>query len=232
MSGGGIGTPFDLPADWQTLHVPSREIEFAWGPAGGGLAELGAIELVIAAGPGGAGTVWIGDLRIEDRTYRGTPQVRASRHGLSCAVEPHGRMVPRRTQRHFPPNGVRRLPLSSSLGRAQCRTRCWHRARREVGDVRWARARRLGCVRPHVDRAAVIPPIVTPRAAVVGVAVGRPDHLHGRALALVELRAAHAAVDSDDQEVLAFNLPRRSSTATFNCAVVAAPGLAKSGQCE
>jgi len=70
---------FDFPADWQTLRVPSREIEFAWGPAGGGgLAELGAVELVIAAGPGGAGTVWIGDLRIEDRTYRGTPRVRAS----------------------------------------------------------------------------------------------------------------------------------------------------------
>jgi hypothetical protein len=70
---------FTPPADWQTLRVRSSEIEFAWGPAGGGaLAELGAIELVIAAGSGGAGSVWIGDLRLEDRTYRATPQVRAS----------------------------------------------------------------------------------------------------------------------------------------------------------
>ncbi len=70
---------FAPPADWQTIRVPSREIEFAWGPAGGGaLAQLGAIELVIAAGPGGAGTIWIGDLRLEDRSYRATPEVRAS----------------------------------------------------------------------------------------------------------------------------------------------------------
>ena len=70
---------FEPPVDWQTLRVRSSEIEFAWGPAGGGaLAALGAIELVIAAGPGGAGTVWIGELRLEDRTYRATPAVRAS----------------------------------------------------------------------------------------------------------------------------------------------------------
>ncbi len=70
---------FEPPADWQTIRVRSSEIEFAWGPAGGGaLAELGAIELVIAAGPGGAGTIWIGDLRLEDRTYRAMPHLRAS----------------------------------------------------------------------------------------------------------------------------------------------------------
>jgi hypothetical protein len=70
---------FAFPAGWQTLQVRSSEIEFAWGPIGGGaLSQLGAIELVIAAGSGGAGTVWIGDLRLEDRTYRGRPRVRAS----------------------------------------------------------------------------------------------------------------------------------------------------------
>ncbi len=70
---------FDVPAEWRTIRVPSREIEFAWGPAGGGgLAELGAIELGIAAGPGGAGTVSIGELQLEDRTYTATPLVRAS----------------------------------------------------------------------------------------------------------------------------------------------------------
>jgi hypothetical protein len=83
---------FDFAAEWQTLSVRSSEIEFAWGPAGGGaLAQLGAIELVIAAGPGGAGTVWIGDLRLEDRTYRGTPRVTASSaqpgHPPECALD-------------------------------------------------------------------------------------------------------------------------------------------------
>jgi hypothetical protein len=70
---------FAFDADWQTITVRSSEIEFAWGPAGGGApSQLGAIEFVIAAGPGGAGSVWIGDLRLEDRTYRATPRVRAS----------------------------------------------------------------------------------------------------------------------------------------------------------
>src|SRR5262245_2659933 len=70
---------FPFPAESQTLCARNGDIEFAWGPAGGGvLTRLGAIELVIAAGPGGAGTIWIGDLRLEDRTYRGKPRVRAS----------------------------------------------------------------------------------------------------------------------------------------------------------
>lgn len=70
---------FEFPVAWQPMTLHSRDIAFAWGPAGGGvLRDLGAIELVIAAGPGGTGSVWIGDLRCEDRTYRSTPVVRAS----------------------------------------------------------------------------------------------------------------------------------------------------------
>jgi hypothetical protein len=69
----------DLPEDWQPLTIKSSQIEFAWGPLGGGPAQsAAAIELVIAAGPGGQGTVWIDDLRFEDTTYRLTPLVRAS----------------------------------------------------------------------------------------------------------------------------------------------------------
>ena len=48
---------FEFPADWQPLRIRSSEVTFAWGPAGGGpLRELGAIEIAIAAGPGGRGT--------------------------------------------------------------------------------------------------------------------------------------------------------------------------------
>ncbi len=78
---------FAFTADWQTVRVRSAEIEFAWGPAGGGgLVELGAVELVIAAGPGGAGSVSIGDLRLEDRTYRATPLLQASSARPGCAA--------------------------------------------------------------------------------------------------------------------------------------------------
>jgi hypothetical protein len=70
---------FDFPEDWQPLTIKSSQIEFAWGPLGGGPAQAAAaIELVIAAGPGGQGTVWIDDLRFEDTTYRLTPLARAS----------------------------------------------------------------------------------------------------------------------------------------------------------
>ncbi|HYQ91537.1 MAG TPA: discoidin domain-containing protein, partial [Candidatus Competibacteraceae bacterium] len=70
---------FDFPADWQLVEIKSNQIEFAWGPLGGGPArEIAAIELVVAAGPGGRGTVWIEDLRFEDTTYRLMPQVQAS----------------------------------------------------------------------------------------------------------------------------------------------------------
>ena len=65
--------------DWQTLRIKSSQISFAWGPLGGGPArQVAAIEYVIAAGPGGPGTVWFDDFRFEDETYRLTPDVQAS----------------------------------------------------------------------------------------------------------------------------------------------------------
>src|SRR5262245_12124617 len=70
---------FAFPADWQPLRIRSSEVTFAWGPAGGGsLRELAAIEIAIAAPPGGRGTVWLEDLRFEDLTLREPPRVRAS----------------------------------------------------------------------------------------------------------------------------------------------------------
>ncbi len=69
----------DFPADWRLVEIKSNQIEFAWGPLGGGPArDVAALELVIAAGPGGQGTVWIDALGFEDTSYRLTPQVQAS----------------------------------------------------------------------------------------------------------------------------------------------------------
>jgi hypothetical protein len=56
-----------LPARWTNLTIDSREMEFAWGPVSGAvITELGAIEIAIVAGEGGAGSVWISDLQVED----------------------------------------------------------------------------------------------------------------------------------------------------------------------
>jgi hypothetical protein len=70
---------FEPPEAWRTLRIKSTQIPFAWGPLGGGPArDIAAIELVIAAGPGGEGTVLIGDLRLEDTSYYLTPLVEAT----------------------------------------------------------------------------------------------------------------------------------------------------------
>ena len=55
------------PARWKRIRIDSSEFEFAWGPASGDVPkDLGAIEIAIVAGDGGAGTLWLSDLGIED----------------------------------------------------------------------------------------------------------------------------------------------------------------------
>ena len=59
---------------WRSLRLRSGEFEFAWGPAGSGtIRRVGALELALAAGPGGRGTLWIADLGLEDESFRGSP---------------------------------------------------------------------------------------------------------------------------------------------------------------
>jgi hypothetical protein len=70
---------FDFPETWQPFTIRNHQIGFAWGPLGGGPPrDVTALELVIAAGPGGKGTVWVEALKIRDETYRLTPNVQAS----------------------------------------------------------------------------------------------------------------------------------------------------------
>ncbi len=74
---------FVFPADWKKMTIKQSRIQFAWGPSGGAPPRrIAAIEIAIAAGEGGKGSVWLDDLRFEEReTYvRGdlTPKVTAS----------------------------------------------------------------------------------------------------------------------------------------------------------
>ena len=56
---------FTFPAEWTTLKTRKRQIRFAWGPAGGGeIHHVAALEIVVTAGSGGKGTVWVDDLRL------------------------------------------------------------------------------------------------------------------------------------------------------------------------
>jgi len=84
---------FDLPEAWTEMRVRDRDIEFAWGPLGGGQARSVAfLELVVAAGPGGRGTVSFERLALRDDTYRSTPRFSASSslpgHGPENALDP------------------------------------------------------------------------------------------------------------------------------------------------
>lgn len=84
---------FEWPRDWQPLRIPSRRIDFAWGPAGGGrLTEVAAIEVAIAAGPGGEGQLCIEALAFEDLTPTAAPVPTASsalpQHPPAAVLEP------------------------------------------------------------------------------------------------------------------------------------------------
>jgi hypothetical protein len=70
---------FEFKLEPRSIDLKNSQIDFAWGPAGGGtLRKLGAVEFVLSAPPGGKGTVWIEDFRFEDRTIRKAPVVTAS----------------------------------------------------------------------------------------------------------------------------------------------------------
>ena len=67
------------PLRWNRFRIDSREFEFAWGPASGDVPKsLGAIELAIVAGEGGAGTLWVSELEIEDRASLSAARASAS----------------------------------------------------------------------------------------------------------------------------------------------------------
>lgn len=74
---------FVFPRDWRTLVTKKRHISFAWGPVGGGeIRHVAAIEIVVTAGSGGAGSVWIDSLTLTPlappHPYTLTPTVTAS----------------------------------------------------------------------------------------------------------------------------------------------------------
>ncbi len=68
-----------LPARWRRLTVESRDIDFGWGPAGGGaIGLLGSIEFAIVSSTGGGGTLWIADIQIDDSLPAQAPASSAS----------------------------------------------------------------------------------------------------------------------------------------------------------
>jgi hypothetical protein len=57
----------EFPEEWETFVVKKRHVSFAWGPLGGGeITHVAAIEIVVTAGSGGTGSVWIDELRLRE----------------------------------------------------------------------------------------------------------------------------------------------------------------------
>jgi hypothetical protein len=74
---------FEYPREWQRIRTQKRQVEFAWGPHGGGeMDSVAQLEIVVTAGTGGKGTVWIDDLVFREREpaapYALTPRVTAT----------------------------------------------------------------------------------------------------------------------------------------------------------
>ncbi|MCP5545664.1 MAG: discoidin domain-containing protein, partial [Akkermansiaceae bacterium] len=78
---------FRLPETWKPLEIRERDLPFAWGPSGGGApGDVAAVELVIAAGPGGAGWIEFRDAELIDETPRDDARVSCSSQadGFPC----------------------------------------------------------------------------------------------------------------------------------------------------
>jgi F5/8 type C domain len=84
-----LAADFQMPASWTSHRFNERDLLFAWGPAGGGAPkEIGAIEFVIAAGPGGKGTLELAAPVFEDQTLHTPARIHASSKGEDCPPEP------------------------------------------------------------------------------------------------------------------------------------------------
>lgn len=76
---------FQLPSSWTDYRFHERDLPFAWGPAGGGAPSVvEAVEIVIAAGPGGKGMLELTAPSIEDQTLRAPAGILASSHQDGC----------------------------------------------------------------------------------------------------------------------------------------------------
>ncbi|MBI5865812.1 MAG: hypothetical protein HZB38_15175 [Planctomycetes bacterium] len=67
---------YEFPRDWKKVTIPSRRIQFAWGPAGGKtpLTKISALEFAIAASSGGKGVIDFDQLTFEPIPKRGEPK--------------------------------------------------------------------------------------------------------------------------------------------------------------
>lgn len=68
---------FEFPSEWQKITIKKRNIEFAWGPMGGGEAkEIESLQIIIASAEGGSGTIYLDQLNFEEIAQPKDPSVK------------------------------------------------------------------------------------------------------------------------------------------------------------
>ena len=58
---------YEFPTEWDKIIIKKKDIEFAWGPVGGGeVKNFENIQIIIAASEGGSGTIFLDNLSFEE----------------------------------------------------------------------------------------------------------------------------------------------------------------------
>jgi hypothetical protein len=112
---------FAFPREAEKLVLRKANLEFAWGPASGGEPHrIGAVEIALAAGPGGSGTMWIEELRIEPRDPAARePRIEAVAASTSAAGHAAERVLDGDPSTHWSPDGADPQPwIQLDLGRS------------------------------------------------------------------------------------------------------------------
>ena len=83
---------YQFTRDWRRISIRKRHISFAWGPAGGGdMKHVASLEIVVTAGSGGRGSVWIDELAFEERPPQ--PTAWSPPAVTLLAIAPNGRSI-------------------------------------------------------------------------------------------------------------------------------------------
>jgi hypothetical protein len=112
---------FAFPHEAEALVLRKASLEFAWGPKSGGEPErIGAVEIALAAGPGGSGTVWIEELRIEPRDLAAAlPRIQSASASSCIAGHEAERVLDDREDTNWSPDPTDAHPwIQLDLGRS------------------------------------------------------------------------------------------------------------------
>ncbi|MEK6373370.1 MAG: hypothetical protein AABO58_11820 [Acidobacteriota bacterium] len=150
---------FVFPRQWTTLKTKKRQINFAWGPAGGGeTRHVEAMEIVVTAGSGGKGTVWFEEPRLEELPVATNERLRFTTNEIDLGAkrELGGLVIEPAGEYTIALDGVPHPALRATLSRT-----------RERGTFIWLpdlEARTITITGGNVGRVVVQPPTWAPTA--------------------------------------------------------------------